>query len=914
LKLPDSYAGHYLGVEGMLNLADLRCEYLENPLGIDVPSPRLSWIVRGTGRGQRQSAYQVIAASDLEKIKSGCPDLWDSGTVYSGENRVEYIGKPLSSLDGCWWQVRVWDKDGQPGNYSQPAYFEMGLLKPEDWQAKWIGFPGIWPGQAVYFRHDIDLLKAVRRARVFMAGLGWSELRINGHKVNDRVLDPAQTNYARRILYTTDAVEPFLRTGKNSIGVIAGNGWLGSARLLLQLHLEYEDGTQEVVKTDSFSTNPWVITKGPISENSVFNGEVYDARLNNPDWDNPDIPLKTQLSVAPVNGVDGRLVSATLEPIKVVDTVKAHAITEPKPGIYVFDLGQNVAGWARINVKGESGRRLSLKFAESLYPDGTVNQENLRNARAKDVYILKGEGEECWEPRFTYHGFRYIQVEGYPGKPDAESIMGRVVRSSVDASGTFECSHDLLNRIHQMICWTEADNLHGIPTDCPQRDERMGWLNDMAARTEEALYNFNLVRLLSKWAGDIEDEQDPISGAITDTAPFRWGKRPADPVSICYLLIPWLLYVHYGDRRTMADRYQGMKKWVDFLMGCSKSGIVEYSYYGDWAPPIAYSVDGSMGSSALSASTPGALVSTACTYYSACLLEKMAEVLGKQDDVGRYHNLAEKMAIAYNVKFWDETAGGYGTNNQSGNAISLYMGLVPENRKLRTAASLVEAVKQCDGHLSTGNICTKYLLEALSDYGYADTALAIATRETYPSWGFMLANGATTLWERWELATGSGMNSHNHPMLGSIGSWFYRHLAGIQADQEGPGFSRVNICPGVASGLSWVRSTLNTIRGKIEVAWKIEKGEIHVEITVPVGCLAKVYVPMNDECALYESGSLIWTGRPADKLPEGILELCRSEQDIVATIEAGEYIFHSTNQDDYHLTGSFEESFKSNLA
>ncbi|MBE0697986.1 MAG: family 78 glycoside hydrolase catalytic domain, partial [Anaerolineaceae bacterium] len=635
----------------MLALNNLRCEYLINPLGIDAACPRLSWVASGGERGQRQAAYQILAAATRDDLERGEANLWDSGKMESSASLVEYGGRSLRSGERGWWKVRIWDMHDQVGEYSSPAWFEMGLLSPADWRADWIGFPGAWPGKAVYFRRDFQLTKPVRRARIYMVGLGWSELRVNGHKVNDRVLDPPQSNYGKRLLYSTDAVEAHLRPGNNTIGVICGNGWYGTVRLLLQMQIEFNDGTTTQIVSENGASEAWIVSTGPVQENSIYDGELYDARLENEDWDSPLVPPVTWLGAACVDGPAGKRVSAALEPIRVVETRSARSISQPRPGIFVFDLGQNIAGWARLRVSGERGIQISMRYAESLYPDGTVNQENLRNARATDVYILKGEEEETWEPRFTYHGFRYIQVEGYPGVPAIERIEGRVVRSDAEPAGTFTCSSDLLNRIYSMVRWTEAGNLHSLPTDCPQRDERMGWLNDMAARTEEALYNFNLARLFSKWTADIEDEQDPLTGAITDTAPYRWGHRPADPVSVCYLLVPWLLYVHYGDRHTLADRYDGMKAWVDFLSSSTVDRIVQYSYYGDWAPPIDMGLTGSIGSSAVSKDTPGILVSSACYAYSARLLAQIAAVLGKQGDADAYADLAEQICERYNVHF-----------------------------------------------------------------------------------------------------------------------------------------------------------------------------------------------------------------------------------------------------------------------
>lgn len=874
----------------MITPGSLRCEYQNNPFGIDAKQPRLSWMLQSTERNQFQTAFQILAATSLEKLESA-PDLWDSGRVQSSAILVPYNGRQLASGERCWWKVRVWDAQGQPGPNSDPAWFEMGLLNEEDWKANWIGFPGGWPGKAVYFRRDFKVEKPLCSARVYMAGLGWSELYVNGQRVNDRVLDPPQSLYGKRVLYSTDAVEEFLHPGKNTLGVICGCGWYGTPRLILQMNLVYQDGSTATVCSSGSWPDPWVVSTGPLQENSVYDGEVYDARLEDPNWAVPVGTGKGWITACFAEGPGGRLTAANLEPIRVVETLQPKSLQQPRPGIFVFDLGQNFAGWARLRASGPVGTQISLRYAESIYPDGTINQENLRGARAEDIYILKGEGEETWEPRFTYHGFRYIQMEGFSGEPALNQVEGRVVRSAVEPSGTFECSSELYNRIYQMVRWTEASNLHSLPTDCPQRDERMGWLNDMAARSEEAIYNFNLSRLFSKWMGDIADEQDPRSGAITDTAPFRWGNRPADPVSVCYLLVPWLLYVHYGDTRTLEERFSGMKAWVDYLTSRSQDGIVPYSYWGDWAPPIEFGLDGSLGSSAVSRETPGRLVSTACYAYSARLLSKIAAVLQQEKEAEFYASLAQRITGQYNAAFWDEAAGGYGSGNQSCNAISLYMDLVPAERRERVSTSLVAKVGAHQYHLTTGNICTKYLLEALTASGYVDAACAIASQETYPSWGYMLANGATTLWERWEKATGGGMNSHNHPMLGSVGAWLYRAVAGIQADPSGPGFERFAVCPNIAGGLTFARAALDTMRGTIQSAWQINDGKLHLDLTVPTGSRAAVKLPAPVNAVLQESGREIWrAGQPAADLADG-MQVSRDGDSLVCSVGSGEYRF-----------------------
>jgi alpha-L-rhamnosidase len=875
------YMAHLDG-EKMLVAADLRCENEFNPIALGTPLPRFSWVLQSTERGQVQTAYQVL-------VTAGETTLWDSGKVASSEQAVVYAGAPFASRQGASWQVRVWDARGLPGPFSESCWFHLGLLQPADWQAEWIGYPADWNGKALYFHRDFTLDKPIRSAWVYVAGLGYYELHLNGEKVGDHVLDPGYTDYGKRVLYTTYNLLPFLRTGVNVFGVILGNGWYGTPKLLLQAEFEYEDGSCMQVCTGHSTTGAnWMVGTGPILENSLYGGETYDARLEWPGWDSPLAERTPPWGWAVVtDSPGGKLVSQRIEPIRITETLQPWLVTQPRPGVYVFDLGQNIAGWACLRVTGQSGNRIILRYAESLYDNGTVNQENLRQARATDVYILKGGGEEVWEPHFTYHGFRYIQVES----TNEPKIEGRVVRSDTSPNGTFECSHDLLNRIHKVVWWTEYSNQHSIPTDCPQRDERMGWLNDMAARTEQMLFNFDVSRFLPKWLDDIQDTQSP-DGAITDTAPYRWGNRPADPVSVCYMLIPWLLYLHYGDMRTLADHYDGIKAWVDYLTRRSEDHLLKYSYYGDWAPPMKESTAGTIGDSAISSSTPGELMSTGCYYYSAHLLSQIAQVLVKNADASKYSDLAKSVAEAYNQRFWDNTTHGYGSNNQACNAFSLYMGLVPAERKTRVLENLVADIEAQDYHLTTGNLCTKYLLEVLSEMGCADVAFHLAVQETYPSWGYMLENGATTLWERWEKMTGSGMNSHNHPMLGSVGSWFYKYLGGITIDPAGPGFANFNIRPCVVDDLTYVRTSLITPCGRIMVAWERQNEAFTLKVTVPAGSQARVDIPKSARtCTIFEGNTVIWKGGSTAGMVDHLHFIDENSRYITFRVGSGEYSF-----------------------
>jgi alpha-L-rhamnosidase len=875
----------------MLRAFDLRCEYAVDPLGIGTANPRLSWALDHPERGQRQTAYQVVAAHAPEQLAEGVAHLlWDSGKVASAQSvAVPYAGPPVGSRERVYWRVRCWDAQGRPGPWSEPALFETALLESEDWHANWVGYPAAWPGRALYFRRQFEIDQPAIWARLYVCGLGYHELYVNGTRLGDSVLDPAYTDISRRIMYRTFDIGPLLTTGQNVFAAAVGNGWHGFPRLLAQIELRLADGTLAQYATGPNESWLWLVSSGPIVEHSIYQGEVYDAREEKPGW---NLPMDGQphgwTMAMHVPAPGGVLVPQSLEPIRVTDEVAPQAITRPQPGIHVIDFGQNFAGWVQLRMWGERGLQVVLRYAESIHDDGLVNQENLREAAATDVYILKGEGEEVWEPRFTYHGFRYVQVEGYPGALAPEAISGKVVHSAVPSVGSFTCSNELLNRIHRMVRWTERSNLHGIPTDCPQRNERMGWTNDMTARAEEALLNFGLARLMAKWIGDVYDAQDRKTGAITNTAPLAWGPVPADPVCVCYLETAWLLCAHYGDRRTLETYYDGFQRWLECLSGLAEEHIVSYSLWGDWAPPEQETVLGTPRHR----NAPGDLVSTAFYYYTARLLARIASILGQTTDQQRYESLAAEIAKAFNTRFWNEQLGGYGTNSQSCNSLALWMGLVPEERRPRVLESLVhDVVDLHDGHLTTGNICTKYLLEALSAHGRADIALGLATQVTYPSWGYMIENGATTLWERWELSTGPGMNSHNHPMMGSVGSWFYKVLAGINVTAHTVGFDRFDIRPVLVAGLDHVTAEHKTARGIIRSAWWREGRSVRLAVGIPVNAEAEVTIPADLDHSIWEGNTCIWCGKGAAQAVAGISLLRTDASGVTFGVGSGRYEF-----------------------
>ncbi len=881
---------------GTLSLYDLRCEYAVNPLGIGTDRPRLSWKLAHPERGQVQSAYQVRCAHAPEALEEGGAELvWDSGVVPGANSvAVPYGGPLLASRERLYWQARAWDAQNREGPWSETAWFEAALLDPKDWQAVWIGCPPAWPGRAHYFRRRLVLPGAVARARLYAAGLGYHEFYLNGERLGTAELDPAYTDITRRVMYRTFDITPFLKPGANAFGAIVGNGWHGQPRLLAQVEITLQDGTELRTFTCAPGDDPlddaWLVGPGPIMAHGIYEGEVYDAREEVADWNLPTEGAGASWSPGfHVADPGGERVAQMIEPIEAVAERLPRTITRVRPGVYVADFGQNMAGWVRLRVRGLRGRRVTLRFAEVLYPDGTVNQENLRAAAATDVYILRGGGQEVWEPSFTYHGFRYVQVEGYPGRPARAALTARVLRSAVEEAGQFACSHELLNRIHHLVRATEGSNLHAVPTDCPQRNERMGWLNDLAARAEESFYNFTMARFMPKWIGDIYAAQDPTDGGITNTAPWSWGPRLADPVSSCYLEIPWLLYAHYGDRRTLETYYDGFQRWLGCLDGLAREGIISYSLWGDWAPPLAQTVPGTPRN----ATAPPEVVSTAYYYYTARLLERIAGILGKGEDCSRYAEQAGAIAAAFDRRFWNEELGGYSTNSQSCNALALWMGLVSAERRERVLGNLVrDVLEEHDGHLTTGNVCTKYLLEALAANGRGDVALRLATQTSYPGWGYMLDNGATTLWERWELATGGGMNSHNHPMMGSVGSWLFKMLAGLRVTPTTVGFDTFELAPILAEGIDHLSVQHRTVRGPVSLAWRRAGGRVHLQAEVPVGSTAQLTIPTPDACArIDEGGACVWDAEGVANCVAGIRRVQRGPAGVIFWIGSGRYAF-----------------------
>lgn len=848
----------------------LRVEYTPEPL-VDAAQPRLSWALNHTERAQAQTAFQVVAASDAGFTAV----VWDSGkTASSQSTQVVWAGKPLESAKTYYWKVRYWDRQDRPSAYSEAARFHTGLLARAEWSGKYIT-------GANQLRKEFTLKQRPRRAWVFVTGLGYYELRLNGKKVGDHALDPGWTTYEKRVLYAGYDVTRRLHEGANAVAVTLGSGWYAGEKTpptaLVEIRIELEDGA--VVRVASDET--WKTAPGPILSESVYHGERYDARRETPGWDRPGFDAAAW-KPATVNAAPpkGELSAQTMPPIRVVDGIVPLRMSSPKSGVYVYDMGQNFSGWVELRVKGPRGTEVRLRHAETLYPNGNLNVENLRRAKATDVYVLRGgDAEEVYQPRFTYHGFRYVELSGFPGTPKLDSVHAKVVHTDVAPTGGFSSSNDLLNRLHHNILWGITSNLHSVPTDCNQRDERMGWLADAHLYAEPALLNFDAAAFYTNFLRNIRDAQDD-AGAIPDTVPHRYGGRPADPAwGAAYPLITWFLYEYNGDRRILEEHYEGVKKWTELLRSQSRDGVLPPSRYGDWVPVQ---------------KTPTDLVATFFYYYSAHLTSRMAMVLGKAEDGAAYARLAGEIKDAFNRKYWDAGTMSYGNGTQTAQILPLYLDLAPNDWRGPARNRLTDDIVYANNtHLTTGIIGAKYVMELLTRTGRADLAYEIVTQKTYPSWGYMIERGATTLWELWQEKTGPSMNSHNHPMFGSVDAWFYNALAGVNLDPERPGYERIRIEPQTVRDLEWVSGSIETLRGPVISSWRRTPDELHLETTIPTGSVAEVHLRKNnlDPAVVTESGRVVWKDNAFQSGAEGVRSARQTRDEIVFEIGSGGYIF-----------------------
>lgn len=830
------------------------CEMMDNPIGIDCPCPRFSWM-SDTVYGQ-QKGYQ-LKVSECEAMEGL---IWDSGYVDSIENHlIPYGGPELKSGTQYYYCVTVICENAV---YTSSVHkFYTGILEERDWDIYWIGGAGV-RNHSYLIRWPMIIEKHIQSAAAFVVCPNYYLLSLNGSPCRDVQLNNARTDYTKTLLYETYPLN--LEQGENVLGIEIGNGWhalelgergiaKGEHIVAIQIRIEYEDGT--IDWCGSSPAHCYYTDLVPDVQNSIYSGETYDARLEQCGWNRSGFVMNRNMRWRKVFQQDspgGAIRSQMMEPIRIMEELRPAAVYKLDSGDYTVDFGQNFAGWICLRVIGNKGTKINMRYAELVNDDYSVNDCSLNGNHAVDTFVLKGEGEEEFSPRFTYHGFRYVQISGIKKKEDLKDIRGCVVYSSVKYIGDFQSNNELINRFYRAVVWTEKSNLYSVPTDCPQRAERVGWLNDMTVRNECALYNFRLPQFYRKWLGDIRDTQGRTSGAISDTAPFyRMGQKPADPVSTSFLLVPWNVYCFYGDKTILEENYEACKRWVDYLDRHSDNGIVRYSPMGDWASPKKWCVEGSIGAGAVSRITPTVFMATGYQYYNYVLLKKMADVLGKSDDAGLFEEKAAQIKEIFVESYYNEQEGYFCENSQACNVFPLYLNMLDSQIQPLVLEHLIQDImetNQC--HLTTGNLCSRYVVETLFLYGYADEAYELLTQTTYPSWGYMFENGATTMWERWEMVDSyegySKMASFNHAMTGSVGVCFHKYLAGIRFDEKNPGFKNAIIRPIIPKKLKHVKGSIETIHGTLSCEWEFEsRDKLNIILQIPFNCTADVYFPID---------------------------------------------------------------------
>ncbi len=1016
--------------------AQLKCESLHEPLGIDVTSPRLSWLLQDDRRGAAQTAYEIRVATSLGQLKQGTSLVWESGRVSSSESvNVTYAGPAVQSRQRYYWQVRVWDQDGKVGSYSAPSWWEMGLLSPSDWNAKWIAVnnpmgrgdyepeakwiwgaeeaaltqpvPGVrlfrfqfalaqkpqdsmlligakdhlrlwvngkpvldssestnpfrertawffsrnislapyleqgantlaaevtvdrpdkdaetnaagliavlrmqtgdgkiqklfsgpawktariapadWSAKsfddakwqqavtilhsgqkplysprselnAAQLRREFQVAKNIRSARIYSSALGSYQLFLNGKRVGNDILAPGWTDYRKRIVYQTYDVTPLVHQKTNVLGAILGGGWYAATlgwtnvnydfgappvRLLAQLEIEYSDGTRETILSD----DSWKSSASPILQSEIYDGEDYDATLEQPDWNQTGFSDTKWQPVMVAPPPPAILVAQNFQPIREEKTLTAQKITNPSRGVYIYDLGQNMVGWERLRVSGPKGTKIHLRFGEVLKPSGELYTDNLRTAAATDNYVLSGNGPETFEPHFTFHGFRYIEITGFPGTPSQDTLEGVVFHTDAPFSMKFTSGNSMVNQLWSNILWGQRGNFLSVPTDCPQRDERLGWMGDAQVFWRTASYNAELAAFSHKFATDMRDAQSPAGLYAVVSPRLSMISEGAAGWADAGVIIPWTSYQQYRDRRILEENWDAMELWMKHLLTHNPNYLwlkERGDDYGDWL--------------AIGSKTSKDLIATAYWAYDASLMQQMADVLGRKEDAEKYQQLFEKIRSAFNEAYV-KPDGTVGTGSQTSYVLALHMNLLPDTLRATAATKLVDDIKVNGGHLSTGFLGTPYLMFELTSSGHADAAYSLLFNNTYPSWGYMVEHGATTMWERWnsdQMLADPGMNSFNHYAYGAVGEWLYRDVAGIESEFADPGFHRIHLHPEFNSQLGNVSATYDSIYGPITSNWTVTGNKTTWKALIPANTTGVFYLPTGGNAKWLEGGT-----------------------------------------------------------
>ncbi|WP_259187121.1 glycoside hydrolase family 78 protein [Sphingobacterium sp. BIGb0165] len=839
-----------------LSVIDLKVEHLKNPMAIETVNPRFSWKIISPIKNTLQSSYEIRVGTNKASINLGKDLVWEATVSGDQSVLIKYNGAALHSKRRYFWQVRVKDNHGNTSAWSDAHFFQMGI-GAMDWSAKWIKVAETdTSARSPIFRKEFSINKKLKSAMVYVTAKGLYEARINGQRISDTYFAPGWTSYKNHLQYQVYDVTTVLKNGTNVFGVSLGNGWYkgrigfgnqhnfyGDTRgLLLQLLVEYTDGTTETINSDE----SWKYAYGPIMASDIYDGEIYDARMEIAGWDNIGFKENNKWNnVGIMEKGPEKLVAMAGPPVKKHEQFKALKVFKTSAGETVVDFGQNLVGWVMLKAKGAAGTKITLSHAEVLTKEGNFYTTNLRSAKAQDIYILKENTAQIFEPHFTFQGFRYVKVEGYPGELTSENITAIALYSAMETTGKFVTSNALLNQLQHNIQWGQKGNFLDVPTDCPQRDERLGWTGDAQAFANTAAYNMDVSGFFTKWLKDVKADQLP-NGAIPHVIPNVLGANDgasagwADVATI----IPWDMYVAYGDRQFLENQYESMRKWVDYISSTAKNNLWNSGFhFGDW---LFYRPnDDNDGRAAV---TDKYLIAQTFYAHSTQLLINAANVLGKQEDVAKYSTLLTNIKSAF-VREYMTPTGRLVSGTQTAYVLALQFDMLPEQLRAACADRLVANIRDYGNHLTTGFLGTPYLCHVLTRFGHNDVAYDLLMQESYPSWLYPVKMGATTIWERWDGIKPDGsfqtpdMNSYNHYAYGAIGDWMYRTIAGINSVAEEPGYKAVVIAPKPNGKITSASAELETVYGTVKSAWKLENGLLKLEVTIPANSKATVILP-----------------------------------------------------------------------
>ena len=878
-----------------MTVVDLRCDTLTNPLGLDSPTPRLSWKLDDTRMGARQSAFQIQVATSEDDLMAGDNLTWDSGKVESDNSiHVRYGGEPCTAWTAYVWRVRIWDASDAVSPWSTPASWEMGPLTESDWGGTWIGSSprqGEEDEPSPYLRTEFPLSDLPISARLAITARGSYEMWANGKRVGDALLTPGWTDYNIRIPYQVYDVTHMLVAGKNCLGGILADGWyagnlMGGERrclwgkdlsLLATLRMTYADGRIEALGTH----DGWCWATGAILSADHYDGEIYDARKAWTGWCEAGFDDAAWQAVTSYPEPEARLVAKPCRPVRCIETLPAQTCTESRPGHWVYDFGQNMVGWVRIRLSAPAGARVTLRHAEMLQENGEIYTENLRGAKCTDIYICRGDGEEVYEPRFTFHGFRYVEIQGLDSALALDAVHGRVIHTELPETGVFECSNAMVNQLQSNIRWGQKGNFLEVPTDCPQRNERLGWTGDAQIFARTACFNMDVSAFFAKYCQDLEDAQTP-QGRFPHVAPDVLGDGGSPAWADAGVIVPWTMYLCYGDVAVLDRHFDAMAKWVDFMEDKSVDLIWPETGFGDWL-----SID---------EGTSRALIGTA--YFARCsdVVARAAGLTGRSDRAEPYRALSERVVAAFNREF--VTPGGrLSSHSQTGYLLALGFNLLPENKREAAVSHLVADIESRDWHLSTGFVGTPLLAPVLTKVGRVDVAYKLLLQESYPSWFYPIHNGATTMWERWNSYTkedgfGSAeMNSFNHYAYGAIGEWLYATVGGLNVDPEQPGYKHAVISPEPGGNLTWARTELETVYGKLACRWEVSDSGLSLDVVVPPNTTATLRLPVGLAGPVRVNGAEITAA-------DGVSELCLDNNRVSCELAAGKYHIDGVRMED----------------